>query len=326
MDEPFFLCLVLSHLRGVNLKDRITLLETAGTGLTGSGLTVVDIQNRLGKLFKTAPDVDAAKKAAEKTAKIAEMKGITMIPYLSSAYPPLLREWYDAPALLYARGRLSDPEKPLVAMVGTRRPSGAASDWAYRCGRDFGECGFAVVSGLALGIDALCHRGNMDGGGRTIAVLGSAVDELYPASNRPVARRILDTGGLIVSEYPPGTRPAQWRFPERNRIIAGLARGCIIVEAPEKSGALITARLALENSRDIWVSAAGAAISEDPRRVKTGKGTRNLVEQGAKVINGASDVLEEWGLAAAVKTETVRDDEPFSPAQFARALQTELGL
>jgi DNA processing protein len=204
-------------------------------------------------------------------------------------YPPQLREVYDPPAVLFFRGTLPDPEKPLAAVVGTRRPSPAGAAQAYDIGRELGAAGLSVVSGLALGIDALAHRGNLDGGAATFAVLGSGADEIFPSGNRALAKRILETGGSLLSEYPPGTVPRPWRFPARNRIISGLARGVVIVEAPARSGALITARFALEQGRDLWVASAGAA---SPR----GAGTAKLAEEGAGIIESAAGVLAEWNL------------------------------
>jgi DNA processing protein len=166
---------------------------------------------------------------------------------------------------------------------------------AFEMGRDFARAGVPVVSGLALGIDAFSHRGNLEGGGATVAVLGSGLDMVYPASNRGLARRILEQGGALLSEYPPGTRPAKWNFPARNRIIACLARAVVIVEAPEKSGALITADFALQMGRDLFVASAGTASVK-------GGGTRSLAEDGAKVVSGAGSILRDWGLEAAVKT------------------------
>jgi DNA processing protein len=180
-----------------------------------------------------------------------------------------------------------NPEKPLVAVVGTRKPSRAGAGRAFVLGRELGEEGISVVSGLALGIDSMAHRGNIEGRAPTIAVLGSGVDEVYPSSNRNLARRILETGGLILSEYAPGTKPAKWNFPARNRIISALARGTVIVEAPEKSGALITADFALQQGRDLWVDRAGVA---SPRS----KGTARLAEDGAGIISSAADILAEW--------------------------------
>jgi DNA processing protein len=140
----------------------------------------------------------------------------------------------------------------------------------------------------------MAHRGSLEAAGApTVAVLGSGADEVYPAVNRVVARRILESGGAILSEYPPGTLPRKWYFPARNRIISALARGVLIVEAPENSGALITARFALEQNRDLWVASAGVVPAP------TGAGTARLAEEGAKIIRTAWDILDEWNMRPA---------------------------
>jgi DNA processing protein len=215
---------------------------------------------------------------------------------VSPEYPPLLREIYDPPAVLFFRGRLPDPEKPLAAVVGTRRPSSAAVAQAFDICRGLGRRGIAVVSGLALGIDAAAHRGNLQGGGATVAVLGSGADEIYPSSNRSLAERILESGGAILSEYPPGTGPRKWNFPARNRIISALARGVLIVEAPEHSGARITARRALEQNRDLWVASTGAAAADGRGGAALARraGSVKLAGDGAGIIGSAADILEEW--------------------------------
>jgi DNA processing protein len=207
----------------------------------------------------------------------------------SSLYPPLLREIFDPPAFMYCRGPLPNPERPAVALVGTRRPSAAASLQAYTLGREFARAGIAVISGLALGIDAFAHRGCLEGGGYTAAVLGSAVDEVYPASNRELARRILKAGGSLLSEYIPGTKPRKHFYPQRNRIISGLARATVVVEAPVGSGALYTAGFALEQGRDLFVASSSLASP-------LGEGARRLADEGCPVISSAADVLAEWGM------------------------------
>jgi DNA processing protein len=142
----------------------------------------------------------------------------------------------------------------------------------------------------------MAHRGNIEGGAPTYAVLGSGVDEVYPSANRVLARRVLETGGALLSEYPPGTGPRKWNFPARNRIIAGLARGVLIVEAPESSGALITARLAGQD-RDLWVSSVGAvAGNEGWARRFDRRGSAKLVENGAGIICNAREILKEWNI------------------------------
>jgi DNA processing protein len=325
-EETLFVCLALSLTQGMNRRDRLILFESVRTEAELNTLDKERIEKKLNRRLRGVPDIGKAKEAAERAIKIAASKGIRLAHYYSSEYPPLLRESYEPPLLLYYRGTLSNPEKPLVAMVGTRHPSSDAQAWAYRCGRELGEAGLAVVSGLALGIDAMSHRGNIDGGGKTIAVLGSAVDELYPTANRPLAKRILDGGGAFLSEYKPGTRPAQWTFPERNRIIAGLARGCVAVEAPKKSGALITARYTVEHNRDLWISNVGATLRKDKRLEKFGEGTRALAEEGAKVISDARAILDEWGIEPDAAPHNLAQPHEFSAGKLADKLRMELGL
>jgi DNA processing protein len=244
--------------------------------------------------------------------------GMGYVSWPEAEYPPLLRELYDPPALVFYRGVLPDPEKPMAALVGTRHPSSAAAMQAFDLGRDLARAGIPVVSGLALGIDAFSHRGNLEGGAPTVAVLGSGLDQVYPASNRGLARRILEQGGALLSEYPPGTRPARWNFPARNRIIACLARAVIIVEAPEKSGALITANFALELGRELFVASAGTASP-------LGAGNRRLAEDGAAVISGIECITRDWGLEAGMETGiTVPDTGPGLAASLARTLKLNL--
>jgi DNA processing protein len=233
--------------------------------------------------------MDELRAQAEKDLAWCRRLNIGMVSLASGGYPPLLREIYDPPALLFYRGILPSGDQSLAAIVGTRRPSAAAAAAAYSLGKEFGGFGVPVVSGLALGIDALVHRGNIEAGAPTVAVLGSGLDQVYPLSNRDLARRILSGGGVLVSEYPPGTGVRKWNFPARNRIISGLARTVVIVEAPASSGALITASFALEQGRDLWVSRAGLS---SPR----GQGTARLAEDGAGLAGSAAEILQDWGL------------------------------
>jgi DNA processing protein len=249
-------------------------------------LSLQDLEVLAGRPLKQFNGMDAIRLAAERDAANAVKRGIRWVSLVSASYPPLLREIYDPPVLLFYRGILPDGDKPMVSVVGTRKPSAPALRAAFDTGRSLGVQNISVVSGLALGIDAMAHRGNLEGGARTYAILGSGADEIYPSSNRLLARRILEGGGAILSEYPPGTGPQKWHFPARNRIISAMSRGTLIVEAPARSGALITARFALEQGRDLWVSNA---------RLESA-GIARLVEEGAKIISSASDILREWGL------------------------------
>jgi DNA processing protein len=292
-DRRGLLDLIIGRLPGISPADKIRLCKAFDREADLTRLSQGDVAAFLGKSPGDSPwTMEALRSRAEADRAAAGRGGIRYVSYAESAYPPLLREIYDPPALLFYRGALPNPELPMAAVVGTRKPSGAAAAQAYDLGRDFARGGIPVVSGLALGIDALAHRGNLEGGGRTAAVLGSGLDQVYPGANRMLARRIIEGGGVLLSEYPPGTEPRKWNFPARNRIIAALARGVLIVEAPAASGALITAQFALEMGRDLWVASAGAASP-------LGAGTRKLAQEGARVIARAETVLEEWGMAGA---------------------------
>src|SRR4249919_1229816 len=179
-------------------------------------------------------------------------RGLRFLGRSEAGFPPLLRELHDPPAGLFLRGS-AEPElltEPAVAIVGARACSSYGAQTARLLGRELAAAGLVVVSGLARGVDGEAHRGALEAGGRTVAVLGCGVDRDYPAAHAQLARGICEAG-LVVSEYAPGVEPAPWRFPARNRIIAGLAAATVIVEARERSGALITADFALEEGRDV---------------------------------------------------------------------------
>ena len=207
-----------------------------------------------------------------------------------SDFPPLLRAIYDPPRRLYVRGGapLDLLARPAVAIVGARACSPYGAQVARALARELGAAGVVVVSGLARGIDGEAHRGALDGGGATIAVLGCGIDRDYPAAHRELARRIAETG-LIVSEYEPGVPPAPWQFPARNRVIAGLAAATVVVEARERSGALITADFALEEGREV-LAVPGEITSA------LSAGTNALLRLGATPLTSADDVLELFGV------------------------------
>ncbi|MDR0316398.1 MAG: DNA-processing protein DprA [Treponema sp.] len=298
MDERGLLDLLISRLPGLSRQEKIRLCESFNGEADLIRNTKADIEQIIGRALPVFWNLDLIRPLAEQDARASHLRGINWVTWISPAYPPLLREIYDPPLVLFFRGQLPDPQRPLAAVVGTRRPSPQASAAAFDIARDMGQHGISVVSGLALGIDALAHRGNIDGGVATFAVLGSGADEVYPASNRILAKRILESGGALLSEYPPGTKPRKWNFPERNRIISGLCRGVLIVEAPERSGALITARCALDQNRDLWVSPVGACMNGTQVRgfLYDRRGTAKLALDGAGIIGSAADILKEWNL------------------------------
>jgi len=206
--------------------------------------------------------------------------------------PELLRHIHDPPHALFLRGAGGAEilARPAVAIVGARACSPYGAQVARMLGRELAASGLVVVSGLARGIDGEAHRGALDAGGATVAVLGCGIDRDYPAAHAELARRICERG-LVVSEYEPGVEPAPWRFPARNRIIAGLAAVTVIVEARERSGALITADFALEDGREVF-----AVPGEITGTLAVG--TNRLLRQGAAPLTSADDVLELFGLAA----------------------------
>lgn len=208
-----------------------------------------------------------------------------------ASYPALLAAIHDPPPTLWLRGD-ADPAvlgAPAVAVVGARSCSSYGRAVARTLGRDLAAAGLTVVSGLARGIDAEAHRGALDGDGVTVAVLGCGIDRDYPAGHAELARRITDLRGLIVSEYEPGVEPAPWRFPARNRIIAGLCAATVVVEARERSGALITADFALEDGREV-MAVPGEITSA------LSAGTNALLRLGATPVTRPADVLEALGV------------------------------
>jgi len=211
---------------------------------------------------------------------------------ISKINPPcILQEMSSSPEKLYAIGNVNLlEEKNLVAIVGSRRATSYGLKHAHAISESLANSGVVIVSGLALGIDAAAHRGALDASGKTIAVLGSAIDDFTPHTNQPLARRIIDSGGLILSEYPPKSQTFPSNFVFRNRIIAGLSKATIVIEAQEKSGALITADLAIEYNRLVY------ALPGDVDRANS-KGTNQLITKGAVCLSDVAVILEDLGLA-----------------------------
>lgn len=225
----------------------------------------------------------------EKEWKKITSAGISAITIDDPAYPPLLKEIPFPPALLYFFGDISVLSSGYsVAIVGTRRATYYGLETAFKLSRDLALKGINVVSGLALGIDSQAHRGSLEGKGKTFAVLGSGLLKIQPRTNFELSQRIIKNGGALISEYPPLLDADKWTFPQRNRIIAGLTQASVIIEAPEKSGALITARFALDANRDIGI------VPGDINSIVS-KGSNKLLKCGAFPICGAEDILEMLG-------------------------------
>lgn len=233
----------------------------------------------------------------------ADRVGARVVDFGDEEYPSLLRQIYDPPPFLWVRGRLTEIDGLAVAVVGTRKVSDAGTRAAEAFGRGFAEAGATVVSGLAYGIDIAAHRAALEGGGRTIAVLGSGVDRIYPSRHGNTVRRILeDDAGAVISELPLGATPDAPNFPRRNRIVSGMSLATVVVEAREKGGALLTAGLALEQNRDVF--AVPSSIFAQAQ------GTNRLIQQGAALAISALEVLDAVAPQRSSRTDAVLEAEP----------------
>ncbi len=277
--------LFISRISGLTTPERMVLAETFVSPDEMSGLRSHDFEHLLrrnpGSLSFNYVSV---MKEVEVILSDLEESGIDLVFYSDSCYPEILREIFDPPYLLYKRGDVLEESVPAVAVVGTRKATVSGMDAAYNIGFEISAFKTYLVSGLAAGIDGAVHRGSAEGSGLMIAVLGNGIDYIYPYEHRSLGRRILDLGGIILSEYPPGTPPHRFNFPARNRIISGLSRAVLVVEAPAKSGALITADFALEQGREVFVHRS--SLDSDK-----GEGCRNLVLDGAVVVDSAEEFL-----------------------------------
>jgi len=222
---------------------------------------------------------------AQREINKARDNGVRIVTFLDDDYPSRLKEIADPPVVLYVKGRIPAPEDVLIAIVGSREASSYGLGIAEQFAMRFAEAGAAVISGLARGIDAMAHRGTLKAGGRTLAVLGCGIDMIYPFQNRDLYKEIAERGCLI-SEFPFGAEPYLYHFPRRNRIVSGLSHGVVVVEARQRSGALITAQFALEQGRDVFAV---------PGRIDVpySRGTHELIRNGAKIILSVEDVFEE---------------------------------
>ncbi|MFI5175546.1 MAG: DNA-processing protein DprA [Terriglobia bacterium] len=245
----------------------------------------------------------------------AHQLGVTLIPLDSGAYPPLLKEIFDPPILLYLLGHADVLATDSISVVGARRATTYGLQMAVQLARDLASRGLTITSGLARGIDSAAHRGALEGHGKTIAVLGSGIDRIYPKENRKLADEILKDGA-IISEFPIGAFPAPQNFPIRNRVISGLSLGTLVVEAAEYSGSLITARLACEQNREVF--AVPGNLTQ-----KTAFGPNLWIKQGAKLVQTWQDVVEECPVRVRERILTVQPADLPGASLFDAALTVE---
>jgi DNA processing protein len=296
----------LSLTRGVSVRDQATLLRAFGSA---------------DRLFR-APSAHVAASVGEEIAsrlchgpppmlvdtalKWLDAPGHHLVTWADPDYPKLLLEIASPPCVLYVRGRRDLLDRPAVAIVGSRNASPQGVRDAEAFGEALSSAGLAVVSGLALGIDAAAHRGALRAGGSSVAVIGTGADRTYPKGNKALDEA-LEAGGAIVSEFPLGTGPLQENFPRRNRLISGLARGVLVVEAAMGSGSLITARYAAEQGRDVFAlpGSIHAPLS---------KGCHRLIREGAMLVESTAEILESLGFASPTPVErdanAVKDPVP----------------
>jgi DNA processing protein len=233
--------------------------------------------------------------------------GARLLTWRDDGYPPPLREIEDFPPLLFVRGSLQERDRFAIAIVGTRHPTQYGRTIAERLARELSRYGLTIVSGGARGIDTAAHTGALRAGGRTIAVLGSGIDVAYPAESAALFNRIA-TQGAVLSEYPPGTPPDAWRFPARNRLVSALSLGVLVVEAPNDSGALITANYALEQGKPVFAV---------PGNIDTGHsaGCHRLIKDGATLVDSVEDIVRELGIAPEPPPERPVEMPALTPVQ-----------
>jgi len=250
-------------------------------GKNASELATLGLTESVARSILQAPGKNDFKKEFE----LAEKEGVEVLTFLDDVYPKSLKEIHDAPVILYVKGDFRKEDELSLAIVGSRKASSYGLESAKGIARDLAGYGFTIVSGFARGIDSAAHRGALSGKGRTVAVLGSGLLKIYPPENRIFAKEVSSSGAL-VSEFPMHYPALPQNFPRRNRIISGLSLGVLVVEADEKSGALITAHFAMEQGREVF------AI---PGRIDSSlsKGTNRLIQQGAKLVEGLADIFEE---------------------------------
>lgn len=247
--------------------------------------------------------------AVERQLERADQIGATLITPWDDRFPSRLRQIYDPPALLWMRGTLAKADDRAIAVVGTRRCTDYGRQQAYRFAQELVQHGFTVVSGLAYGIDAAAHRGALEAGGRTLAVLGSGVNRIYPTRHTKLARSVTEQGALL-SEYPLDAAPDASNFPERNRIVSGMTLGTLVVESHRKGGALITARLAVEQNREVF--AVPSALGRS-----AGVGVNRLIQRGhAKLVMDIDDILDELNVEAVHPTPESTEAQSEPPSEL----------
>jgi len=301
----------MNRLPSLKLDEKIRILSSFNCEAAFSRLTRYELEWLLGrKIRMSSLNPDDLLEQGLKDLNRSEKQQIRWTWFGGAEYPGILRNIYDPPFLLFWKGTLPPAGVEALAVVGTRKPDLDADRSAYALGADAAEGGIPLLSGMAAGIDGTAHRGVLDAGGKTWAILGTGCDRPYPGSHRKLSEEIIARGGGLLSEFVPGTGPARYNFPKRNRIISGLSTSVVIVQAPRRSGALYTAEFALEQGRDVFVHESGL-------HGRNSAGSAELAAQGAGVIRTLRDIYpglktpehtfaDGYGLAAGTTEEAAR--------------------
>lgn len=317
MLSPLAASLLVLRLPGIGVAGYWQLLELFESPLQFLNQPVQSLHSLLNpdaaamlNQFRADPDAsEIGRKIAADLTYIGCQANLHCLHYDDPLYPRLLREIPRPPPLLFVRGDPTCLSLPQLAIVGSRNPSGGGSENAERFAHYLAERGFAITSGLALGIDAAAHRGALRAGGKTIAVMGTGIDLIYPSRHRQLAQDIIDSGGALVSEFPLGTSSHASNFPQRNRIISGLSGGTLVVEAAVQSGSLITASYALQHDREVF--AIPGSIHNPLAR-----GCHQLIRQGATLVETAQDIVDQLAGLLSYKRQEVKSARAAQPELF----------
>ena len=286
-DEETQFWLGLTKLEGLGVRGAHRLVEHFGSPAAAYAASLTELES-CGIPARVAQSIfaQAGLKEAARDLEASAKASCQVVAYSSDDYPRLLKQTPDPALVLYVRGDVKVLSQLAVAIVGTRRPTAYGTQVAQRLARDLAQRQLVIVSGLARGIDSAAHRGAIEAKGKTVALLGSGIDVIYPRENKRLADQVAEAGA-VVSEFPPGTSPAPENFPIRNRTISGLSLGVVVVEAAEYSGSLITARLAAEQNREVFAVPGNITSAQS-------FGPNHLIKQGAKLVDEWMDVLEEF--------------------------------
>lgn len=300
--------IALGKVPGIGPTRLASLLEVCGS-VEGIWKASIQTLGTAGLDRRTLENLLSYRRTLDPAAELQQLtrSGVQITTWDDDDYPSNLRQIDTPPPLLYVRGGFVEADEWAIGIVGTRRASAYGREVAHTLATELAKAGITIVSGLALGIDAVAHEAALDAGGRTIGVLGSGVDQLYPAKNRSLALRMVEQGA-VVSEYALGIKPEARNFPPRNRIISGLSKGIIVVEANERSGALITTSFAAEQGRDVF-AVPGSIFSP------TSAGCNRLIQNGATPLLSVNDVLEQLNMTKIHVQQSVRQTVPPEPLE-----------